>query len=127
MGRWRRFGRQRHLPDLRWRRHQPADRAPARRGPTSTPPAHNGTQPPFYAAYGHAAAQVVLAGLQKAGTNDRQKVLDAIMATSGLETVIGSFTLDPNGDPKGGVISSYQIGTSWPPAYKGVITQQQPS
>ena len=26
MGRWRRFGRQWHLPDLRWRRHQPADR-----------------------------------------------------------------------------------------------------
>ena len=89
--------------------------------------ANNGTQPPFYAAYGHAAAQVVLAGLQKAGTNDRQKVLDAVMATSGLDTVIGSFTLDSNGDPKGGVISSYIMGATWPPAYKGVITQQQPS
>jgi branched-chain amino acid transport system substrate-binding protein len=89
--------------------------------------ANNNTQPPFYAAYGHAAAQVVLAGLQKAGTNDRQKVLDAVMATSGLDTVIGSFTLDANGDPKGGVISSYIMGATWPPAYKGVITQQQPS
>ena len=89
--------------------------------------AHNGTQPPFYAAYGRAAAEVVLAGLTAAGTNDRQKVLDAIMGTSGLDTVIGSFTLDANGDPKGGVISSYIMGTTWPPAYKGVITQQQPS
>ena len=33
--------------------------------------ANNGTQPPFYAAYGHAAGEVVLAGLTKAATNDR--------------------------------------------------------
>ena len=47
------------------------------------------------------------------------------MGTSGLDTVIGSFTLDPNGDPKGGVISSYIMGDAWPPAYKGVITAKQ--
>lgn len=89
--------------------------------------AHGGTQPPFYAAYGHAAGEVVLAGLQKAATNDRWLVLQAIMGTTGLSTVIGSFSLDANGDPKGGVISSYLVGTSWPPAFKGVITQQKPS
>ncbi|MFL5714009.1 MAG: branched-chain amino acid ABC transporter substrate-binding protein [Chloroflexota bacterium] len=89
--------------------------------------AHNGETPPFYAAYGRAAAEVVLAGLTKAGTNDRAKVLDAIMGTSGLDTVIGSFTLDANGDPKGGVISSYLMGAAWPPEYKGVITQAQPN
>ncbi len=89
--------------------------------------AHNGEDPPFYAAYGRAAAEVVLAGLQKAATNDRAKVLDAIMGTSALETVIGSFTLDSNGDPKGGVISSYLMGAAWPPVYKGVITQSQPN
>ena len=88
--------------------------------------ANNGTVPPFYAAYGHAAGEVVFAGLTKAGTNDRYKVLQAIMGTSALETVIGSFTLDPNGDPKGGVISSYKMGTAWPPEYKGVITQSKP-
>jgi hypothetical protein len=44
------------------------------------------------------------------------------MGTSGLSTVIGSVTFDPNGDTKGGVISSYQVATSWPPDYKGVIT-----
>jgi len=35
------------------------------------------------------------------------------------------MTFDTSGDAKGGVISSYQVGTSWPPAYKGVITQQK--
>jgi branched-chain amino acid transport system substrate-binding protein len=88
--------------------------------------ANNGTQPPFYAAYGHAEAQIVLAALQKAGTNDRYAVLQALMSTSALDTVIGSFTLDANGDPKGGVISSYLVGTTWPPEYKGTITQQTP-
>jgi len=89
--------------------------------------ANGGVDPPFYAAYGHAAGEIVLAGLTKAGTNDRWAVLQAIMGTSGLDTVIGSFTLDANGDPKGGVISSYQAGDTWPPVYKGVITQQTPS
>ena len=87
--------------------------------------ANSGTQPPFYAAYGHAAAEVVFAGLTKAATNDRYLVLQAIMGTTALDTVIGSFTLDPNGDPKGGVISSYIMGAAWPPVYKGVITQSK--
>lgn len=86
---------------------------------------NGGTQPPFYAAYGRAAGEIVLAGLKKAATNDRWLILQAIMSTADLETVIGKFTLDANGDPKGGVISSYQVGTSWPPVYKGVITQSK--
>ena len=85
--------------------------------------AHSGNQPPFYATYAKSAAQVVLAALTKAGTNDRLAVLQAVMGTSGLDTVIGSTSFDPNGDAKGGVISSYQVGTSWPPTFKGVITQ----
>ena len=48
----------------------------------------------------------------KAGTNDRCEVLKAIMATSGLDTVIGPMTFDANGDVKGGVITSYQVGTT---------------
>lgn len=87
--------------------------------------ANGGTQPPFYAAYGHAAGEIVMAGLTKAATNDRYLVLQAIMGTTALDTVIGSFTLDANGDPKGGVISSYIMGAAWPPVYKGVITQSK--
>jgi branched-chain amino acid transport system substrate-binding protein len=86
---------------------------------------HNGTQPPFYTTYAKAAAQVVLAALTKAATNDRLTVLQAVMGTSGLDTVVGAMTFDANGDAKGGVISSYQVGTSWPPEFKGVITQSK--
>jgi branched-chain amino acid transport system substrate-binding protein len=87
--------------------------------------AHNGTQPPFYATYAKASAQVTLAALTKAATNDRLAVLQAVMGTSGLDTVVGTMAFDPNGDAKGGVISSYQVGTSWPPEFKGVITQSK--
>jgi branched-chain amino acid transport system substrate-binding protein len=87
--------------------------------------AHNGTQPPFYTTYAKASAQVVLAALTKAATNDRLAVLQAVMGTSALDTVVGPMTFDPNGDAKGGVISSYQVGTTWPPAFKGVITQSK--
>jgi len=89
--------------------------------------AHNGTQPPFYATYAKSAAQVVLAALTKAGANatDRLAVLQNIMGTSGLDTVIGTTAFDPNGDVKGGVISSYQVETSWPPKFLGVITQSK--
>jgi branched-chain amino acid transport system substrate-binding protein len=86
---------------------------------------HGGTQPPFYATYAKASAQVVLAALTKAATNDRLAVLQAVMATSALDTVVGAMTFDANGDAKGGVISSYQVGTSWPPDFKGVITQSK--
>ena len=89
--------------------------------------AHNGTQPPFYATYAKSAAQVVLAALTKAGANatDRLAVLQNIMGTSGLDTVIGTTAFDQNGDVKGGVISSYQVETSWPPKFLGVITQSK--
>ena len=87
--------------------------------------AHGGTQPPFYATYGKAAAQVTLAGLTKAGTNDRLAVLKAIMTSSGVDSVAGAITFDASGDAKGGVISSYHVVSSWPPEYKGVITQQK--
>ena len=88
--------------------------------------AHSGNQPPFYVAYGKAAAQIALAGLTKAATNDRWAVLQAVMGSSAIDSVIGPVTFDANGDAKGGVISSYQVGTSWPPDYKGVITQSKP-
>jgi branched-chain amino acid transport system substrate-binding protein len=90
--------------------------------------AAHGEDPPFYAAYGHAAAEVVLAGIKAAATpNDRWLVLQAVMGTTDLPTVIGKFSLDANGDPKGGVISSYLMGATWPPVYKGVITQGTPN
>jgi branched-chain amino acid transport system substrate-binding protein len=82
---------------------------------------HAGNQPATYTAYGNAAATAALAALQKAGTNDRWEVLKNVMATKDLPTVLGTLTLDPNGDAVGGVITGYQVETSWPPAFKLVL------
>ncbi len=54
---------------------------------------HDGTQPPFYTTYAKAAAQVALAALTKAATNDRLPVLQAVMGTSALDTVVGADDL----------------------------------
>ncbi len=86
---------------------------------------HAGNQPATYTAYGNAAATAALAALQKAGTNDRWEVLKNVMATKDLPTVLGTLTLDPNGDAIGGVITGYQVETSWPPAFKLVLPVTQ--
>jgi branched-chain amino acid transport system substrate-binding protein len=86
---------------------------------------HAGTQPATYTAYGNASAAAALAGLQKAGTNDRYEVLKAIMATKDLPTVLGTTTFDPNGDAVGGAISGYKVETSWPPAFQLILTVKE--
>jgi branched-chain amino acid transport system substrate-binding protein len=82
---------------------------------------HNGTSPAVYTAYGNAAANVVLAALTKAGTNDRYEVLKNVMATKDLDTVTGKLTLDANGDPTGGSITEYQVVDKWPPEFKALV------
>ena len=88
--------------------------------------ANGGNTPPVYAPYANAAAAVALAGITKAATNDRWAILKAVMATTSVDTVVGSMTFDANGDAKGGTISSYTMGAAWPPDYKGVITVAKP-
>jgi len=86
---------------------------------------HAGNQPATYTAYGNAAATAALAALQKAATNDRWEVLKNAMATKDLPTVLGTLTLDANGDAIGGSISGYQVETSWPPAFKLILSVKE--
>ena len=87
--------------------------------------AHNGNLPPFYAAYGKSAAQDVLAALEKTGKDatDRLAVLQAVTGTNGIDTVVGPIGFDGNGDVVRGAISAYQIRSSWPPDYLGIIAK----
>lgn len=87
--------------------------------------AHGGNSPATYTAYGNASATVALAGLTKAATNDRWEVLKAVMATAGLETVVGTVTFDANGDATGGSITSYKVETSWPPVFDAILTVKE--
>jgi branched-chain amino acid transport system substrate-binding protein len=87
--------------------------------------AHGGNQPATYTAYGNASAAVALAGLTKAGTNDRWDVLKAIMGTSGLDSVVGKVTFDANGDALGGSITAYKVETSWPPVFDSILSVKE--
>lgn len=84
---------------------------------------HGGNQPATYTAYGNSSAVVALNALKAAAApNDRYEVLKAVMATSGLATVVGEMTFDENGDALGGSISGYQVKTSWPPEFVSILT-----
>ena len=54
--------------------------------------------PDPYAIYGYEAMQLVLDALERAGTSDRQAVIDAIFETKGRESVLGTYDIDENGD-----------------------------
>ena len=54
--------------------------------------------PDPYAIYGYEAMQLVLDALERAGTSDRQAVIDAIFDTKGRESVLGTYDIDENGD-----------------------------
>ena len=54
--------------------------------------------PDPYAIYGYEAMQLVLDALERAGTSDRQAVVDAIFETKGRESVLGTYDIDENGD-----------------------------
>jgi branched-chain amino acid transport system substrate-binding protein len=82
---------------------------------------HNGDSPATYTAYGNAAAAVALDALTKAGTNDRYEVLKNVFAAN-LDTVLGKVTFDANGDNPQGSMTGYQVETSWPPAFKEVLS-----
>lgn len=87
---------------------------------------HAGVQPASYTAYGNAAATVVLEALKKAGTNDRALVLQNVMATKDLETVVGKLTLNADGDPTTASPTAYHVETSWPPAFVKFLTPVTP-
>jgi len=50
-----------------------------------------------YAVYGYEAMDVVLDAIEKGG-NDRQKVIDAFFATKNKQSVLGTYSIDKDGD-----------------------------
>ena len=54
--------------------------------------------PDPYAIYGYEAMQLVLDALERAGSSDKQAVIDALFDTKGRESVLGTYDIDENGD-----------------------------
>ena len=83
--------------------------------------AHDGADPPVYAIYGAAAAQVALDALTRAGTNDRWDVLSSVFSTTDFDSYLGKFSIKPDGDTTLAEATGYQVETSWPPAFQKVL------
>jgi branched-chain amino acid transport system substrate-binding protein len=67
-----------------------------------------GKAPNPYTAYAAQATQVLLAAIEKGGT-DRAAVSSALFETDVTDGIIGSFQIDENGDTTLGLVSVYQI------------------
>ncbi|HSL35062.1 MAG TPA: branched-chain amino acid ABC transporter substrate-binding protein [Candidatus Limnocylindrales bacterium] len=84
--------------------------------------AHNGEDPPVYAIYGAAAAQVAWDALNRAAVkNDRWEVLSAVFATKDLDSYLGKFSIKPDGDTTLAEATGYQVVDSWPPKFEKVL------
>lgn len=67
-----------------------------------------GKAPNPYTAYAAQAAEVLLAAIEKGGT-DRAAVASALFETDIQDGIVGSFQIDENGDTTLGAVSVYQV------------------
>ncbi len=76
--------------------------------------ARYGMNPDPYAFYGYAAAALLLDALDRVcasggSPTDRAALRDAVFATENFESVLGTFSIQPNGDPTLLLTSGYQV------------------
>jgi len=57
-----------------------------------------GTEPEAFSHFAYDAASVVLTAIERAGTDDRRAILNAMTTLGEMEGVAGRFTFDSNGD-----------------------------
>lgn len=55
-------------------------------------------EPGVFSLFGFEAAQVVLAGIERAGTKDRTGIREAVMNTKDYDGLLGTWSFDENGD-----------------------------
>jgi branched-chain amino acid transport system substrate-binding protein len=62
--------------------------------------AYPGTSPDPYAIYGYESMSLALDAIKRAGANgnNRQAVIDALFSTSNRQSVLGTYSIDKNGD-----------------------------
>lgn len=56
------------------------------------------SNPDPYAIYGYEAMRLVLDGIQRAGSTDKADILKALFDTKDRESVLGTYSIDENGD-----------------------------
>jgi branched-chain amino acid transport system substrate-binding protein len=54
--------------------------------------------PDPYAIYGYEAMRLVLDGIERSGSTNKEDVLKALFETKDRESVLGTYSVDENGD-----------------------------
>jgi branched-chain amino acid transport system substrate-binding protein len=70
-----------------------------------------GTTPGPYAAYGNAAMSMVLNAIKEAGdsADSRERVVEEVLDTTDLDSTVGTFSIDDNGDTSLDRIAGYRV------------------
>jgi branched-chain amino acid transport system substrate-binding protein len=70
-----------------------------------------GEQPDAYAAYGHAAMSLLLDVIRRAGdqASEREEMVKRVLETKDFESVIGTFSLNVNGDTDLNEVAGYRV------------------
>lgn len=64
--------------------------------------------PDPYAIYGYEAAQLAMDAIQRSGTGEKQDIIEALFNTENRESVLGTYSIDDNGDT---TLSTYGVYT----------------
>jgi len=59
---------------------------------------YNEPNPDPYAIYGYEAMSLALDAIERAGSTDRQAIIDALFDTQDRDSVLGTYSIDENGD-----------------------------
>ncbi len=70
-----------------------------------------GERPDPYAAYGHAAMSMLLDAIRRAGdsANRRDELVQRVLETADFQSVVGTFSIDDNGDTSLEKVSGYRV------------------
>jgi branched-chain amino acid transport system substrate-binding protein len=82
-----------------------------------------GHDPDPYAAYGHAAMSLVLDAIRRAGdsANRREEIVKRVVDTKDFHSVVGTFSIDDNGDTSLARVAGYRVRNGQLEFVKGLV------
>ena len=80
--------------------------------------------PDPYAISGYEAMQLALDVIERAGSTDKAAVLEALFATKDRDSVLGSYSIDENGDTTLTDYGVYVVGDDGDPTFDSAVTSE---